>query len=115
MAGAMRLGDKAQISLDAHGCPVCPHPGVGPAIQGSPDVNVNKRPAIRFGDPGMQTACCGLNTWNANQGSQTVYINKQPAVRIGDQTKHCGGIGVVIEGSQNVIIGGPPGAGSGGG
>lgn len=115
MSGATRLGDKAQISLDAHGCPACPHPGVGPAIAGSPDVNVNRRPAIRYGDPGIHMACCGTNTWSAAQGSQTVFINHQPAVRIGDQTRHCGGMGAIIEGSQNVIIGGPPGTGSGGG
>jgi len=45
----------------------------------------------------------------------TVFINGKPAVRQGDQTKHCGGLGKMIEGSQNVIIGGPPGSGSSGG
>jgi len=35
------LEDKAQIPLDAHGCPAYPHPGIGPAIAGSPDVNTN--------------------------------------------------------------------------
>src|SRR5262245_20021282 len=53
MAGGARLGDKAQVPLDAHGCPACPHPGVGPAIAGSPDVNTNRRPAIRLDDPGI--------------------------------------------------------------
>ncbi|HEY0988262.1 MAG TPA: PAAR domain-containing protein, partial [Kofleriaceae bacterium] len=97
---------------DAHGCPACPHPGVGPAIAGSPDVNTNRRPAFRFDDPGIHMACCGTNQWKAMQGSVTVYINGKPAVRIGDKTRHCGGIGTVIEGSTNVIIGGPPGMGS---
>jgi uncharacterized Zn-binding protein involved in type VI secretion len=115
MAGAVRLGDKAKVQIDAHGCPACPHPGIGPAIAGSPDVNVNKRPAIRLDDPGLHMACCGPNTWNAMQGSMTVFINNKPAVRIGDQTRHCGGIGSTVEGSQNVIVGGPPGMGSSGG
>ncbi|HET7505878.1 MAG TPA: PAAR domain-containing protein, partial [Kofleriaceae bacterium] len=111
MSGAARLGDKAQVNLDAHGCPACPHPGVGPAIAGSPDVNVNKRPAIRLDDPGIHMACCGTNQWSTMQGSQTVYINGKPATRMGDQTRHCGGIGAMIEGSSNVIVGGPPGTG----
>jgi hypothetical protein len=69
-------------------------------------VNTNKRPAIRQDDPGIHAACCGQNTWSAVQGSATVFINGKPAVRQGDQTKHCGGIGKIIEGSPNVIIGG---------
>lgn len=101
-----RLGDKAQVPLDAHGCPACPHPGTGPAIAGSPDVNINKRPALRLNDPGLHAACCATNTWNAVQGSATVFINGKAAVRMGDQTKHCGGLGKVIEGSPNVDIGG---------
>lgn len=48
------------------------------------------------------------------QGSLTVHVNGKSAVRMGDKTRHCGGIGTVIEGSSNVIIGGPPGMGSGG-
>jgi uncharacterized Zn-binding protein involved in type VI secretion len=115
MSGAARLGDKAQINLDAHGCPACPHPGIGPAIAGSPDVNVNKRPQIRLDDPGMHMACCGTNQWTAMQGSISVFINGKPAVRMGDKTRHCGGIGAMVEGSPNVIIGGPPGTSSSGG
>jgi len=52
------------------------------------------------------------NTWNAMQGSMAVFITSKPAVRMGDKTRHCGGIGSVIEGSQNVIVGGAPGMGS---
>src|ERR1043165_3331418 len=114
MPGQGRLGDKASVQLDAHGCPACPHPGVGPAIQGSPDVNVNKRPALRVDDPGLHAACCGPNTWNAKKGSQTVFINGKSAHRMGDQTKHCGGNGTLIEGSSNVIVG-ESGSGSGNG
>lgn len=105
MPGQGRLGDKASIQLDAHGCPACPHPGTGPAIAGSPGVYVNKRPALRVGDPGIHAACCGPNIWQAKIGSQTVFIDGQSAHRQGDQTKHCGGLGKLIEGSPNVMVG----------
>jgi uncharacterized Zn-binding protein involved in type VI secretion len=103
--GHGRLGDKANVALDAHGCPACPHPGIGPAIQGSPDVNVNRRPALRVDDPGVHAACCGKNTWTATKGSLTVFINGKGAHRMGDETRHCGGIGQLVEGSPNVIVG----------
>jgi uncharacterized Zn-binding protein involved in type VI secretion len=35
-----------------------------------------------------------------------VQVNGIPVVRKGDATAHCGGGGVMIEGSPNVIIGG---------
>ncbi len=106
MPGAARLGDKSQVSADAHGCPGCPHPGVGPAIQGSADVLINKKPAVRKGDQGIHAACCGPNMWTAQVGSGTVNINGKPAHRMNDQDKHCGGMGQMIEGSSDVIIGG---------
>jgi uncharacterized Zn-binding protein involved in type VI secretion len=93
------------VPLDSHGCPACPHPVAGPAIQGSPDVNVNRRPALRVDDPGIHAACCGANTWTAAKGSATVFINGKSAHRIGDQTRHCGGMGQLVEGSPNVIVG----------
>ncbi len=104
--GQARLGDKSQVPADAHGCPACPHPAVGPAIAGSPDVMVNGRPAIRVGDPGVHAACCGPNTWTAQAGSGTVKINGMKAHRMGDADTHCGGNGKMIEGSSDVITGG---------
>jgi uncharacterized Zn-binding protein involved in type VI secretion len=101
-----RLGDKSQAPVDAHGCPACPHPAIGPAVQGSPDVLVNNRPALRVGDQGIHAACCGPNMWFATQGSATVLINNMPAHRMGDQDQHCGGVGTLIEGSPDVIVGG---------
>jgi uncharacterized Zn-binding protein involved in type VI secretion len=101
-----RLGDKSNVPADAHGCPACPHPAIGPAIIGSPDVMVNKRPALRVGDNGIHAACCGPNTWTAAKGSGTVMINNKPAHRMGDQDTHCGGSGQLIEGSNNVMTGG---------
>ncbi|TMQ13215.1 MAG: hypothetical protein E6J90_29035 [Deltaproteobacteria bacterium] len=106
MPGQCRLGDKSNVPADAHGCPACPHPAVGPAIVGSPDVNVNKLPAIRVDDTGSHMACCGPNTWTAKVGSGTVFINSKAAHRMGDQDQHCGGSGQMIEGSTNVVVGG---------
>lgn len=106
MPPAMRLGDKAMNPADAHGCPACPHPVVGPAVQGSTNVNINARPAIRLNDIGIHAACCGMNMWTATKGSGTVNINGKAAIRMADSTTHCGGSGQVIEGSSNVITGG---------
>jgi len=101
-----RLGDKSQVPADAHGCPACPHPCIGPAIVGSPTVMVNKRPALRVTDKGIHAACCGPNMWTATQGSSTVKFNNLAAHRQGDTDTHCGGSGKLIEGSPTVIVGG---------
>jgi len=106
MPSAFRLGDMAQIPADAHGCPACPHPAVGPAILGSPNVNVNSMPAVRLQDMGIHAVCCGPNMWTATAGSGTVNINSKAAIRMGDATTHCGGSGKTINGSPNVNIGG---------
>lgn len=101
-----RVTDNAFVPADAHGCPACPHPCVGPAQSGSPDTNVNGLKALRIGDPGKHAACCGPNSWVAAAGSGTVFINNIPAHRLGDMTTHCGGVGNLIVGSPNVIVGG---------
>ncbi|MBI4849361.1 MAG: PAAR domain-containing protein [Nitrospirae bacterium] len=101
-----RLGDKSKADADAHGCLACPHVVIGPAVQGSPDVMVNKRPAVRVGDMGIHAPCCGPNTWTAVKGSGTVFINGKAAHRMGDDDQHCGGMGKLIEGSTDVIVGG---------
>jgi uncharacterized Zn-binding protein involved in type VI secretion len=69
-------------------------------------VLINGMPALRVGDQGMHAACCGPNMWFAAQGSGTVSINDIPAHRLGDLTAHCGGVGNLIVGSPNVIVGG---------
>lgn len=112
MAAQGRLGDKANAPLCAHGCPACPHPTVGPAISGSPNVLVNSRPALRVGDNGVHAPCCGPNEWRALAGSPTVFINGKPAHRVGDATQHCGGNGRLVEGSPNVDVGGATSAGA---
>ena len=73
---------------------------------GSPTVMVNGRPALRVGDNGLHAACCGPNSWVASAGSGTVLINGMPAHRLGDMDTHCGGVGQMIEGSTDVMIGG---------
>jgi hypothetical protein len=113
--GAGRLGDKANVvgPGDVHGCPACPHPAIGPAISGSPDVNVNRRPALRVDDVGIHMACCGTNTWTAKQGAPTVFINGKAAHRMNDMGQSCGGVTKLIEGSPNVIVGDAAGGGGG--
>lgn len=88
-----------------HGCPACPHPTIGPAISGSPDVFVNYKPALRVDDTGIHAACCGPNMWTAKKGSGTVFINSKAAHRMGDQDQHCGGMGELVEGSPDVDVG----------
>lgn len=101
-----RLGDISVVPKDAHNCPGCPHACVGPAVMGSPDVMVNGRPALRVGDMGIHAACCSSNTWTAKQGSTTVAINGKPAHRLSDMDDHCGGTGMLVMGSPDVIVGG---------
>jgi uncharacterized Zn-binding protein involved in type VI secretion len=103
------------VQHDAHGCPACPHPSLGPAIQGSPDVNVNGMPALRVDDVGKHAPCCGPATWTAQSGSSSVFINGKAAFRMNDPSRHCGGRGKLIEGSANVIVGDGDGGGGGSG
>lgn len=108
-----RLGDKSLAPIDIHGKSCCPHIAVsGPAIEGSPDVFVNGLSALRVGDKGVHFVCCGTNDWKAMEGSDAVFINGKPACRLGDKTKHCGGDGTLIGGSQDVLVGGNPTGGS---
>src|SRR5882762_328504 len=104
MPAAARLGDKAQVDQDAHGCPACPHPGVGPIVAASSNVLVNDRGAARQDDPGIHAACCGPNIFHVAKGSPTVYVNGKPFARMNDKTQHCGGSGPIIEGSPDVFI-----------
>jgi YD repeat-containing protein len=113
MPPASRVKDKALCPADSHGKPCCSHSVTGPAVSGSPNVFINGQPALRIGDPGVHSSCCGPNTWKCAEGSATVFINGLPAVRLGDGTTHCGGSGKMIEGSPNVLIGGPSIGGGG--
>lgn len=104
MQPATRVGDKANCPNDSHGASCCDHNVTGPAAQGSPDVFIDGRAALRIGDPGVHSSCCGSNTWVTAEGSKKILINDIPAVRLGDATTHCGGTGKMIEGSPTVFI-----------
>lgn len=104
MPAAARLGDKSQVDADAHGCPACPHPGVGPIVVGSTDVQWNGLPAARKDDLGIHAACCGPNIFTIAEGSPSVYVNGKPAARMNDECTHCGGDGPIIEGSPDVML-----------
>jgi len=106
MPGQARLGDNSKVDADGHGCICCVHTCVGPATVGSPDVNVNSMPAVRVDDTGVHSTCCGDNTWIAKAGSSTVFINNKAAHRRDDADQHCGGMGRMVEASENVIVGG---------
>jgi uncharacterized Zn-binding protein involved in type VI secretion len=110
MPGQARLGDIARAT-DAHGCTACVHTVTGPAVQGSMNVTVNGKPAVRTGDGGVHALCCGPNRWSAGEGSKTVFVNGKSAFRQGDPTNHCGGTGQLIQSSGNVIVGSSQAAG----
>lgn len=102
MPGQGRLGDLGKVDSDAHGCPACPHPAVGPAVIGSPDVFVNGLPALRDTDFGVHAACCDGNMWTAKGKSPDVTINGLKAHRKDDDQQHCGGMGKLITASSDV-------------
>jgi uncharacterized Zn-binding protein involved in type VI secretion len=110
MPGQARVGDKAR-GIDGHGCKRCPHVVSGPATQGSADVIINGKPAVRKGDSGVHSGCCGSNKWTATGSSNTVTINGKQACRVTDMTDHCGGMGILVESSNNVIVGNAQAAG----
>ena len=79
-----RLGDQANCPADVHGKNCCPHNVTGPAVTASPNVFINGKPALRVGDTGVHSACCGPNTWVCVEGSARVRVNGIPLVRLGD-------------------------------
>ena len=106
MPGAVRFGDKA-VAIDSHGRRCCPHYVIGGSSTitgGSPNVFINGRKAVRLGDLGLHSACCGPNIFTHIQASTNVFVNSKGLVKLGDKTRHCGGIGAVIEASQNVLV-----------
>lgn len=71
--------------------------GEEPAKQGSPDVFINGKAAMRVGDEGKG--------WTAKKGSKGVLINGLPAHRVGDETGHDTGNGQLVDGSQDTFVG----------
>jgi uncharacterized Zn-binding protein involved in type VI secretion len=74
-----------------------------PNKQGSPNVNINGRPAHRVGDAWVVHACPKRGGHGAVtvQGSPNVFINGKPAARVSDLIS-CGSR--IAEGSENVNI-----------
>lgn len=90
------VGDQAHCPADAHACPACPHPVVGPIMTGNPKVKINGRPVACVGDTGSHRACCATNTFTIVSGDDKVLVDGKPVARLGSKTKHCGGIGTII-------------------
>jgi hypothetical protein len=44
------VNDQWELPRTAHGCPACPHPGIGPLVSEPPASLVNSRPAITMKD-----------------------------------------------------------------
>jgi uncharacterized Zn-binding protein involved in type VI secretion len=108
MAQAGRVGDLAQRSGDAQmGGSAA---GGSAAGEGSPDVIINGRAALRVGDPGAEKGSDGAAAWRAHRGSTGVLINGRPAFRHGDETAHAGVEGELVEGSPDVFFGEARGA-----
>lgn len=62
-----------------------------PPIVGSPNVFVEKIPAVRVGDQYADHACpaSSSHSSSASSGSSTVFVNGKPVHRIGDSVS-CG-------------------------
>ena len=84
MQALCRLGDIAFCPSDVHGKPCCAggHSVSGPATTASPNVFINGVPALRVGDAGVHSGCCGPGTWVVSGGSAVVLITCIPAARL---------------------------------
>jgi uncharacterized Zn-binding protein involved in type VI secretion len=98
MPAAHRKGDIGS----GHACHFPPTPAIG----GSPDVFVNKRPLMRVGDSYIPHPCAvghaPPHPRNLAKGSASVFVNGIPAGRKGDAI-NCGGEAQTA--SSNVYIG----------
>ncbi len=94
MPAASRKGDICV----GHGCfqPT-------PSVAGSPDVLIDKIPALRKGDAVAPHGCnsCPPHGRAVSAGSPTVFVNGRPLARIGDGVD-CGG--QVTAGSATVVV-----------
>lgn len=101
-----REGDRARSHDAAHNCRDCEEVIEGPATTGSDNVHLNGRRILRLCDRGTHTNCPD-SRWRAVEGAATVFVNRRPVVRLGDDSQHCDGMGELIEGSEDCLIGGP--------
>jgi uncharacterized Zn-binding protein involved in type VI secretion len=103
MFAAGRRGDRSIV--EGKTCGVCGKPEIGPAVDGSENVLINGRAAVRVNDRGEHTEGCGPGAWEAKVGAPAVLVNQRNAHRRGDGARHCCGQGALMEGSPNVMIG----------
>lgn len=97
------LGCYAVCPADAHMCPVCPHPVVGVLSVGENEVLINGQPIITAPYTGIQTGCCGPNTFTVPTGDPNVLIHGKPAVLLGNVSNHCGGQGKIMRAQETVF------------
>ena len=90
-----------------HTCPAStgdtPHVG-GPVVQGSDDVDTNSKKQARVTD---KLKCKAGTPDVIIEGSGTVLVNGWPAARRTSQTEHLPPASKLVEGSENVYVGGP--------
>jgi uncharacterized Zn-binding protein involved in type VI secretion len=99
-----RLGDQHSGICD-HGLPCCPHGVSGVIVQGSPNINSNRKPVARLNDA-VTHNCPHCGTGNISSASGTVKANGIGVARIGDSVTYPGGGGKIISASENVFAGG---------
>src|SRR5687767_8287890 len=105
MGNASRLGDYSFAGVPKPGRSSRTHTASGPATTGSPNVIINNRAAVRVDDRGMYHGVGGSGAWRAAHGAPRVLINGRRAHRTHDENKHRGGVGEMLQGSPNVVIG----------
>lgn len=75
------------------------------AIQGSPDVFINNRPALRKGDKWAIHSSGSSHDGQLMTGSSSVFVNNKPLGRIDDQIGPFPCLSKVASGSPNVFVG----------
>jgi uncharacterized Zn-binding protein involved in type VI secretion len=120
---AARIHDLAVSLPHAHAVPPMPLPlPTGgpvlllPVVSGAKKTLINGAPAARCGDLGVSILCGFAPMFEILTGSSNVWIEGSRAARQGlDLTRHClfsipigVPLGMLVEGSGNVIIGGTP-------
>lgn len=94
------LGCYAVCQADAHMCPVCPHSVVGVLSVGENEVLINGQPIITAPYTGVQSGCCGPNTFTVPTGDPNVLIHGRSAVLLGSVSNHCGGQGKILRAQE---------------
>jgi uncharacterized Zn-binding protein involved in type VI secretion len=100
---AGRVRDKS-VTVNVNSEGGCGH-RIGFAVDGSNNVLINNRPALRVTDYGVHGRPYHKHKWHAKGGALRVLINGLTPHRRGDPTEHCAGMGALVEGSPNVLIG----------